>query len=1025
MLMKRWARWFLLVLILGLSSTVQGNAQVGNYKPGELFIGFQPDTPTFVQNRIVAQIGGRVIQRFDHLNAWLISVPPGKELAKAAAIQDDPAVAFAEPNYYIHAAIAPSDPDFATYQWNLARIVAPAAWDLERNAADVLIAIVDTGVNYNHPDLRATRWINPAESEYNPWLGRPICDQDGIDDDANGYVDDCYGWDWVDYDAAPLDQNGHGTQVAGIAAAATDNGIGMAGVGWGARFIPLRVLDSTGNGEIADLALALKYLEDITNQRVVVNLSLTLPPGVYSDLLERAIASAYHHGMLLVAASGNGGRSQVSLPAAYPGVLAVGATDIADRRWGLSNFGNDLDVVAPGADVYSTAYDFSYTTGSGTSFAAPHVSGLAALIWSANPHLTADEVAEIIRTTADDINADTEPGWDRHLGWGRINAGRALITTTRAMTFTLTADPPGVPIGGRTQITGTITDEEGRPVGTGLVIQFQAQNGTVTPATALSVNGIVTTTFTAGAVEGTGIVTMTLGEVARALPIAISSGAPYTISLQAIPPLLAAGGGPLGQAVLRAQVRDSAGHAVRDGTEVSFASDLGLIAPITDTTTDGLALSTLTSGTETGTAHVTATVGSLIATTTVAIVGPGQPFSLTLTATPLTVTVGGGQAIITATLRDVSGLSVAAGHPVTFYATGGVITPTLTQTDANGQATAVFTAGTALGSAIVTATSGPALTDQISLSIAPGEPYTITLIPKALEIEAGAHRVPITAVVTDRLGNPVLDGTFINFATTLGQMTAQRTATKDGKAHSELRAGPSVGIAHITATADNDAQGAVDIQIVPGPVRRLLLSATADSVEVGGRPITITAQGWDAFNNPMRDGTSVHFRTNLGMLGTLNGSPQGDQLEVQAEEGQARVRFFPPGEPGVAYITASAGPTATQTLSITVVPGSPAQLTVTADATYVLVGTSTTVRAEVRDGLGNPVADGTTVHFATTLGEVSPRNAPTVNGIAETTFQAGSEPGNATIGVTVDSLFEVITIRVRGQMYYFPLVLRE
>ncbi|MCD6291350.1 MAG: S8 family serine peptidase, partial [Anaerolineae bacterium] len=719
--------WLVALLGIIILPSAEIDARGGDYQPGELLIGFVPNVPSSAQERILARLGARVVKRFGYINALLVMVTPGEEMAQAAAIQDDPAILWAEPNYHVHAAAVPNDPDFPSHQWNLRIVDAPAAWDAIRDAQDVLIAVVDTGVDYEHPDLRGSRWLNPAESVYNPWLGRYICDRDGIDDDANGYVDDCYGWDWVDYDAAPMDGNGHGTRVAGIAAAATDNGIGIAGMGWGARFMALRVLDRNGQGDIANLLSALHYLGPFASHRhIVVNLSLSLSPGTSSQTLRSAVEWAQEQGMLLVAASGNEGLGRLNEPAAYPDVLAVGATDAADERWEKSNFGQGLDVVAPGVDIYAPTLGFSYNQDTGTSFATPHVSGLAALLWSAVPDLTADEVAGIIRETANDVNADTRPGPDDHIGWGRINARKAAQDAISGLTLTLTADPPGIPVGGRTTVTGTVIGQSGVPEGTGVVVQFRASNGVISPTATVSQDGIVTATFTAGPVTGTGIITATLGEGAEEIAIPISTGDPYTISLSAVPSLVAVGGGDQGRAQLRARVTDAAGNAARDGITVTFTATLGAIMPITSTTEDGVALSTLISGDQEGTAHVTATVGALVAGTEVKIAGPGQPFSITLTATPSSVPVG-EQSIITATLYDANGFRVAAGHPISFHVASGSIIPETAQTDANGQAAAVFTAGGELGVTLVEAQAGLGLYASVAITVTPGEPYTVTV----------------------------------------------------------------------------------------------------------------------------------------------------------------------------------------------------------------------------------------------------------------------------------------------------------
>ena len=335
----------------------------------------------------------------------IVTVPEGQELAVIRALSADPQVRYAEPNYIVHAFATPNDPDYPS-QWAYTKIQAPAAWNIVTGSTNVTIAIIDSGIDENHPDLAAK--IVP-------------------------------GYDFIDSDGDPHDLNGHGTHVAGIAAAVTNNGVGVAGMAWGAKIMPVRVLDAAGNGSTTDVAAGIGWAQIMGAQ--IINLSLGGPSG--SQTLLDAITSAHNAGILVVAAMGNNSTAP-EYPAAYANVMAVSATDQADNRAPYSNYGAHNDIAAPGgwgtchslSAIYSTLptyavylnstgcnYYQKYDALQGTSQATPFVSGLAALLWSMEPTLTADQVEQVIEDTAFDLGA---PGWDQYYGWGRINALAAV-----------------------------------------------------------------------------------------------------------------------------------------------------------------------------------------------------------------------------------------------------------------------------------------------------------------------------------------------------------------------------------------------------------------------------------------------------------------------------------------------------------------------------------------------------------------------------------------------------------------------
>lgn len=316
--------------------------------------------------------------------------------------------------------IDPDDPRYvAGQQWGLETMHAPAAWYCTQ-ANGVVIAIIDSGVDLDHPDLSGVLWTNVGEVAGN-----------GIDDDGNGCIDDVHGCDFVDGDGSPDDANGHGTHVAGIAAAATDNAVGIAGMGWGATIMPVRVLDAYGDGSTLDVMNAIYYAVD--HGARVINLSL----GGYSGgcgYMASAISYAQAHDVLVVAAAGNDGDEEWFDPAVpgnwfYPAacddVFGVGATNQDDQRAAFSNYGWWVDVAAPGVGIDSTYPYGSYASLSGTSMATPFVSGLAALVWAKYPAVEWDDVAAAIMDGADDLGT---AGWDPYYGAGRIDAARALYS---------------------------------------------------------------------------------------------------------------------------------------------------------------------------------------------------------------------------------------------------------------------------------------------------------------------------------------------------------------------------------------------------------------------------------------------------------------------------------------------------------------------------------------------------------------------------------------------------------------------
>jgi len=313
---------------------------------------------------------------------------------------------------FIDGADAPPDDPFYMSQWSLHRIQAPAAWDISRGDTSVTIAIIDVGTDIGHGDLLSQRWIN--------WVERN--GQSGVDDDRNGFIDDVNGWDFSDNDADPRPENGdeHGTHVAGIASAATDNGYGIAGVGWKTRIMAIRA----GNGAtISNGFEGLIYAA--ANGADVANLSWG--SELASHLEEIAVEYANDHGCLVVAAAGNNdGRGSFDhYPAAYARSMAVAGTNDQDRRGYFSNAAVWVDISAPGDKILSLFPGNSFGVEDGTSMSTPLVAGAAGLIKAVHPDWSPDRIAMQLKVSADPLD-ELNPSDRGTLGAGRLNLFRAL-----------------------------------------------------------------------------------------------------------------------------------------------------------------------------------------------------------------------------------------------------------------------------------------------------------------------------------------------------------------------------------------------------------------------------------------------------------------------------------------------------------------------------------------------------------------------------------------------------------------------
>ncbi len=352
---------------------------------------------------------------------YKIELEEGQSAEQAVAeYKQNPDVEYAELNYTVSINLTPNDPLYPV-QWPLnntgqmypdsgryntppgtadSDIDSPEAWEIGTGDLDVIVAVVDTGVDYTHRDLSNNIWVNEAERN----------GISGIDDDNNGYIDDVYGYDFINYDSDPKDDHGHGTHCSGIISAEGNNGQDITGAAWRSRIMALKFLGADGSGYSTDAVTAFYYA--VNNGADIV--SNSWGGGGFLQSMQDAIDYAYSQGVIMVAAAGNSNSSQVSYPAYLEHVIAVAATNSKDERAPFSNYGDWVEIAAPGVDVLSlratgtsmgTIYDEYTTIASGTSMACPHVAGACAVLLSVDPQTSPDATIRLLQQSADPIQS--------------------------------------------------------------------------------------------------------------------------------------------------------------------------------------------------------------------------------------------------------------------------------------------------------------------------------------------------------------------------------------------------------------------------------------------------------------------------------------------------------------------------------------------------------------------------------------------------------------------------------------------
>ena len=374
------------LLLLTLFFGLVASGLAGDFVPGRVLVRPANGVDEGAVQVSLRSAGAREIGRVPQIGVRILQVPEKAEARVIAALSNNPNIEFAEPDYIANVILTPNDPFYAAYQWHLPKVGAPVAWDSTTGSSAVTVAVVDSGVQANHPDL----------------VGRVLA-----------------GYDFVNNDADPSDDNGHGTAVAGVAAAKGNDGIGTAGAAWSVAILPVKTMNSTGSGSYSAIANGITYSAD--RGAKIINLSLGGTSS--SSTLQSAVSYAWNKGSVLIAAAGNNGTSTTVYPAAYPNVVAVSATTSADTLASFSSYGSFVDLSAPGQDITTTWINSSYVTISGTSFSSPLTAGVAALALSRNPGLSNAQLSSLLTSNTDDLGA---VGYDTFFGSGRLNAAKVV-----------------------------------------------------------------------------------------------------------------------------------------------------------------------------------------------------------------------------------------------------------------------------------------------------------------------------------------------------------------------------------------------------------------------------------------------------------------------------------------------------------------------------------------------------------------------------------------------------------------------
>jgi thermitase len=374
-----------------LAVALVGAADVPSHVPGRLLAAPRPGIDSDLLAYTLRRHAAVVRNHWPQIAVSVLEVPEESSQAIMESLQRTGLFEYVERDQYARTAEFPNDPGFPS-EWHLAKIQTPQAWNLTTGSPAVVVAVIDTGVFGTHPDL------------------------------ASNLVS---GWNFVKSNSDTADLLGHGTAVAGVIAAAGNNGLGVAGVTWQSRIMPLVVVDENDLAAYSDIAAAIQYAADRNVHVINISIGGSLP----SSTLQSAVDYAWNKGVLILASAMNNGASDPYYPAACNHVMAVSATDSNDHLASFSNYGAWIAISAPGSGILSTVVGGGYAYWFGTSFSSPIVAGVAALSLAVNPALTNAQLVTILEKSADNIGST---GYGFSFGWGRVNAFNAVSAARQA-----------------------------------------------------------------------------------------------------------------------------------------------------------------------------------------------------------------------------------------------------------------------------------------------------------------------------------------------------------------------------------------------------------------------------------------------------------------------------------------------------------------------------------------------------------------------------------------------------------------
>lgn len=583
----------------------------------------------------------------------------------------------------------PDDTEFIN-QWALNIIRVVDSWNISQGDPNVVVAVIDSGYNVTHPDLdNSSLWTNEIEKQ-----GLP-----GVDDDNNGFVDDYNGWDWVENDNVMNDTFGHGTHVGGTIAATTNNQLGISGIGRNIKVMPLRILDGTGGGDIADLVDALNYA--LTKNVRIANLSLVTPQDY--PVLSAAV-EAVSDEIMIVAATGNAA-TNVYWPAAYEGALAVAATDDDDTYATFSNYGPEVDLAAPGVDILSADDEISYIDNTGTSMATPHVSALAGLISSLRPDFSNEEILAVIEDSAIDINVGDHRGRDDYIGHGRVDVYQSLLTASAGLQLNKVDDSDKFtfaryPVEYNVKVL-TPPDDAGETLPVqGAVMHYKVIPTSSTFSPNLGIGGRVLTgadgiadiVFLAPITTGSYILRTQVGQESVDFPLMVYPVV-SKVDLNVSASQIEAGSG---QAFITVEAFDSTGLRMAEPIPVELEVDNGLFSNGEKTLSlvmnGGVFSTSYYADTEIGEVTVKATVAGVISESSKIRIESSTPNNIEFTSdvSILETVQGNDSAKLIVRVRDIYNNPMSSAYTVNLYTNVGSISPAVFQSSNDGAMVAIL-----------------------------------------------------------------------------------------------------------------------------------------------------------------------------------------------------------------------------------------------------------------------------------------------------------------------------------------------